>query len=223
MAKRRHNPDTNTTLIALGVIGGLAAVYFLTKSNNSSRAGLIGDGTGTPDTPDTPVGPDKTAAYGADAIKSYQQFMRQVYTTLRDAYFTNEPAFFATIGISDPGPADGVWGGVTERASRGFLSLGQKGLEYAKLSAAAMAAQDAASSARLSPNAYPFHLIPQFAVFADGGEAAVIERMKRMRDKDGYISQADFWALYGGTGFLNRPNMRPWPFEHISTVASNPG
>ncbi len=228
MAKRRHNPDqkntdTYTSTLPLWVLGGLAAVYFLVKSQNTKHAGLIGDGTGTGT--GTPAPPDKTTLYGADAIRSYQQFVRQVYIALRDSYFSRAPEFFATIGISDPGPADGVWNLATENASRGFLALGQRGLDYMKLSPAAMAAQGRGSADRLPANDLPFHLMVQFATLSTqpDGEAFIVERLKKMRDDGIYISHGDFWALYGGTGFLNIPPATPWPFDSISSIASSPG
>jgi hypothetical protein len=215
---RRRNPENKTLFIALAALGGLAAAYFANKSSSAPPPPLIDDGGGGGGGGGSSA-PNKTALYGTDAIKAYQQRVRQVYTTLRDFYFPNKPEFFAKLGLTDPGPADGKWGPMTERASQAFIALGKKSLEYAKQSAAAMAAQDAAAAAGAAPKDYPFHIIPSFTPTIT--EQELVAKIARFNAAGAYISTGDWWAFYGGTGIFKEAGVQPWPFENIGRAASN--
>jgi hypothetical protein len=208
---RKRNPDNKVMFLILAAVGGLAAAYFLAPKPPAvgGDATLLNNGGGSPPTPQ-PFVPQitgggggtgtggKTAAYGRDAVVAYQQRMRQVYNTLKES-LAAMPGFFAETGLADPGAADGVWGPATERASQAFLPLVQNSLVYL------MADPDAAAK---KDSAFAFALLG-----SSNTEPGLVARVAEFNRQGKYITNADKWALLGGTGVFVKRQTPKQPFK----------
>jgi hypothetical protein len=143
----------------------------------------------------------------AEAVKVYQQRMRQTYTTLKDFYFPKMPDFFVETGILDPGPDNGKWSTETEKASKPFIKLWKAAYQYASEDPDAAAAMQ-------DPSVLPFTLL--FADGTDTSEDAIVAKVAAFNAAKKFITKGDWWALYNATGITwKRAGVPPWHFSDI--------